>query len=42
VLGAIEGIRHVMVQRVGTRLEVDAGERLLASGLRRGGGEDTP
>jgi ATP-binding cassette, subfamily C, type I secretion system permease/ATPase len=42
VLGAIEGVRHVLVQRVGTRLEVDAGERLLANCLRRSGSQDTP
>src|SRR5215207_6499617 len=42
ITGAIEGIRHVLVQRVGTRLEVDAGERLLANCLRRSGGLDTP
>ena len=42
VLGIVEGIRHVMVQRVGARLEVDAGERLLAACLRRSGSEETP
>jgi len=33
VLGAIEGIRQVVVQRVGARLEVDVGQRLLAASL---------
>jgi ATP-binding cassette subfamily C protein len=37
VLGAIEAIRQVVVQRVGTRLEIDAGERLLVVSLRASG-----
>jgi ATP-binding cassette subfamily C protein len=37
VLGAIEAIRQVVVQRVGTRLEIDAGERLLVVSLRGSG-----
>ena len=33
VLGAIEGVRQVVVQRVGARLEVDVGQQLLAASL---------
>ena len=33
VLGAIEGIRQVVVQRVGARLEVGVGQRLLRASL---------
>lgn len=37
VLGAIEAIRQVVVQRVGTRLEIGAGEKLLVAALGAGG-----
>ncbi|MDQ8732119.1 type I secretion system permease/ATPase [Bradyrhizobium sp. LHD-71] len=37
VLGAIEAIRQVVVQRVGTRLEIDVGEKLLVASLKAGG-----
>jgi ATP-binding cassette, subfamily C, bacterial len=33
VLGAVEGIRQIVIQRVGTGLEVDAGRRLLVASL---------
>jgi ATP-binding cassette, subfamily C, bacterial len=36
VLGAVEAVRQVAVQRVSARLEVDAGERLVTSSLRTG------
>ncbi len=42
VLGAIEAIRQVVVQRVGTRLEIDAGERLLVVSLRASGPAQDP
>jgi ATP-binding cassette, subfamily C, bacterial len=42
ILGVIEGIRHVLVQRVGARLEVDAGERLLSHCLRTSSSDSTP
>ena len=37
VLGAIEAIRQVVVQRVGTRLEIGTGEKLLVAALGAGG-----
>jgi ATP-binding cassette subfamily C protein len=37
VLGVIEAIRQVVVQRVGTRLEIDVGEKLLVASLRASG-----
>ena len=36
VLGVVEAVRQVAVQRVSARLEVDAGERLVTSSLRTG------
>lgn len=41
VLGAVEAIRQVVVQRVGTRLEIDAGQRLLVVSLRGGQAQDS-
>lgn len=42
VLGVVEAIRQIVVQRIGARLEVDAGQRLLAASLNRtvGAGAD--
>ena len=37
VLGAIEAIRQVVVQRVGARLEIGTGEKLLVAALGAGG-----
>lgn len=37
VLGAVEAIRQIVVQRVGAGLEVNAGQRLLASALGNAG-----
>lgn len=41
VLGAVEAIRQVVVQRVGTRLEIDAGQRLLVVSLGGGQAQDS-
>jgi ATP-binding cassette, subfamily C, bacterial len=41
VLGAVEAIRQVVVQRVGTRLEIDAGQRLLVASLGGGQAQDS-
>jgi ATP-binding cassette, subfamily C, bacterial len=41
VLGVVEGVRQVAVQRVSARLEVDVGERLVTSSL-RAGSSDAP
>ncbi len=40
ILGAMEAIRQVVVQRIGARLEVDLGERLLAATVHTGGRAD--
>ena len=40
ILGAMEAIRQVVVQRIGARLEVDLGERLLAATVQSGGRAD--
>jgi ATP-binding cassette subfamily C protein len=40
ILGAIEAIRQIVVQRVGTGLEVDVGQRLLSASLAGPGSQD--